>query len=498
MAKRSKLQGVNRRSLLTGIGLGAGAAGLSALEPARAELLPQGKRTEKHDVIVIGMGMAGTAAALQAKLDRADVVVLDKMSELDTGGNSRLAGGLFITPREDSAQAKQDYYDGLLKQTQGRGNKNVFRLMTDHSAEGVAWLKEQGVQFNPMAPEPPFPVGSYTVSPGLFRGMPIALPALRRRFTTLGGKIVYQAKARQLIMDNDGRVVGVRAVGGDGVVDYLANAVVVTAGGYAANKFILEEFVDPNADVMMVRGAKWATGDGLLMAREAGAGVSGMAGVASLHVAAVSPKEPAAGQPANGVPYFLGINRDGKRYIDESKGYVANGKAALKQPGQTVALIFDSEIAKIQEGPAIAIAAFKNVNLPIIEADTLEELATKIQVPPAQLVATVKAFNDAVKDGKALTADPPKATLAYKVQTPKFYAFYPLVPGITLTFGGLMINDNAQVLEPDGRVIAGLYAAGENAGAVYYDDYIGGGSLTNCLVMGRIAGAQAAKAKAPT
>jgi len=256
--------------------------------------------------------------------------------------------------------------------------------------------------------------------------------------------------------------------------------------------------VDPNADVMMVRGAKWATGDGLIMAREAGAGVSGMAGVASLHIAAVSPKEPAAGQPGNGVPYFLGINRDGKRYVDESRGYVAHGKAALKQPGQTVALIFDSEIAKIQEGPAIAIAAFKNVNQPIIEADTLEELAAKIQVPPAQLVATVKAFNDAVKDGKALGADPPKATLAYRVQTPKFYAFYPLVPGITLTFGGLMINDNAQVLEPDGRIIPGLYAAGENAGAVYYDDYIGGGSLTNCLVMGRIAGGQAVKVKTPT
>lgn len=497
MAERSKIQEFNRRSLLAGIGLGVGGVSLSALR-AHAELLPQGKRSEKHDVIVIGMGMAGTAAALQARLNGADVAVLDKMEELDTGGNSRLAGGLFITPREDSAQAKQDYYEGLLKQTQGRGNKNVFRLMTDHSAEGVGWLKEQGVEFTPMAPEPPFPVGSYTVSPGLFRGMPIALPALRRRFTTLGGKIVYQTKAKQLVMDNDGRVIGVRAVGADGVIDYIASAVIITAGGYAANKLILEEFVDPNADVMMVRGAKWATGDGLLMAQEAGAGVSGMAGVASLHIAAVSPKEPAAGQPGNGVPYFLGINRDGKRYVDESKGYVANGKAALKQPGQTVALIFDSEIAKIKEGPAIAIAAFKNVDLPIIQADTLEALATKIQVPSAQLVATVKSFNDAVKDGKAPNADPPKATLAYKVQTPPFYAFYPLVPGITLTFGGLMINDNAQVLEPDGRIIPGLYAAGENAGAVYFDDYIGGGSLTNCLVMGRIAGAQAAKAKAPT
>jgi succinate dehydrogenase/fumarate reductase flavoprotein subunit len=493
MLKPNKAGRLSRRNLLMGIGIGA--ASLSALKPAQAGLLPAGRRSEKHDIVVIGMGMSGTAAALQAKLEGADVIVLDKMPEGTTGGNSRLAGGMFITPLEETPQAKQNYYNGLLKQTQGRGNTDIFRLLMDHSTEGVAWMKEQGVKFNEMIPEPPFPVGTYIPSPGLFQGMPTTLTTLRSRFTALGGKIVFETKAKQLIIDNRGIVVGVRALGSDGVVDYLANAVIITTGGYAANKFILEEFVGQNADAMMVRGVKTATGDGLLMGQEAGAGVSGMAGITSLHVAAVSPVAPAAGQPGSGVPYFLGINRDGKRYVDESKGYVAHGKAAMNQPGEKVALIFDSEIAKIKEGPVIAIAAFKNAGLSIVEADTLEQLATKIEAPPAQLVATVKAFNDLVKDGKALDASPPKATLAFKVQTPKFYAFYPLVPGITLSFGGLMINSNAQVLEADGRVIGGLYAAGENAGAPYYDDYIGGGSLTNCLVMGRIAGRQAAQEK---
>lgn len=493
MSKAKKAARVSRRNVL--MGLGVGAASLSALKPAKAEILPAGRRSETHDVIVVGMGMSGTAAALQARLDGADVIVLDKMPDSTSGGNSRLAGGMFIVPPEDTPQAKQNYYNGLLKQTQGRGNTEIFRLLMDHSAEGVAWMREQGVTFNAMVPEPPFPVGTYIPSPGLFQGMPTALSVLRSRFNSLGGQIAFETKAKQLILDSYGKVVGVRALTSDGVVDYLANAVIITAGGYAANKFILEEFVGQNADAMMVRGSKTATGDGLLMGQEVGAGVAGMAGIASLHVAAVSPVAPAEGQPANGVPYFLGINRDGKRYVDKSRGYVAHGKAALNQPGQTVALIFDSEIAKIKEGPAIAIAAYKNAGLSIMEADTLEQLAAKIGAPPAQVVATVKAFNDTVKDGKALDANPPKATLAFKVQTPKFYAFYPLVPAITLSFGGLLINTNAQVLEPDGRVIAGLYAAGENAGAVYYDDYIGGGSLTNCLVMGRIAGRHAAQAK---
>ena len=93
---------------------------------------------------------------------------------------------------------------------------------------------------------------------------------------------------------------------------------------------------------------------------------------------------------------------------------------------------------------------------------------------------------------RAFSSAPWRATLAYKIEKPKFYAFYPLVLGITLTFGGIAINSNGQALEPDGSVIAGLFAAGENAGAVFYDDYFAGGSLTNCLVMGRIAGRQAA------
>ncbi len=178
MSKLKNTGHLNRRNVLMGIGIGA--ASLSALKPARAGLLPTGRRSEKHDIVIIGMGMAGTAAALQARLDGAEVLVLDKMPAATTGGNSRLAGGMFITPPEDTAQAKQSYYDALVKQTQGRGNTDIFRLLMNHSAEGVAWMRDQGVKFNPMIPEPPFPVGTYIPTPGLFQGMPTALAALAR------------------------------------------------------------------------------------------------------------------------------------------------------------------------------------------------------------------------------------------------------------------------------------------------------------------------------
>lgn len=483
---------VNRRGLLAGFGLGAAAAGLSSVRRAKAELLPKGRETEAHDVVVIGTGMSGTAAALQAKLDGADVIVLEKMAENHSGGDSRLAAGLFVVPNADTSEAKQQYFEDFTRKSQGRGNLDIYRILAEQVLGGVAWMKEHGAQFLPPAPEAPYRVSVFTAAPGAYVGMPSLLGTLRQRFVSLGGKVVYETKAKQLIMDERGAVAGVRAVGPRGVVDYTAKAVIIAAGGYSGNSLILEEFVDPNAGAMMVRGVKWATGDGQLMAQEAGAGLVNMGGLTSLHIAAVNQKETAAGNPFAALPYCLGINRDGRRYIDESRGYVANGKAALKQPGQTVALIFDEEIRKLPDVVS-SLTVFERLKLPVIEAGTIEELAAKISVPPAQLAATVKQFNDAVKDGKALDADPAKATLAYKISTPKFYAFFPLVPGITLTFGGIMIDTATQVLETDGRVIPGLYAAGEGAGGLFYDDYIGGGSLANCLVMGRIAGSQAAK-----
>ncbi|MEI7639333.1 MAG: FAD-binding protein, partial [Syntrophus sp. (in: bacteria)] len=166
----------------------------------------------------------------------------------------------------------------------------------------------------------------------------------------------------------------------------------------------------------------------------------------------------------------------------------------MKQPGQTVALIFDEEIKK-QPGVAASVKQFEGLGIDIVSADSVSELATKIGVPATALEKTIADFNAAVKDGKAPDAQPAKAAFAYKIEKPKFYAFYPLSPGITLTFGGIKTNEKAQAQESDGKIISGLYASGECAGGLYYEDYIGGASLANCLVMGRIAGQQAAVTK---
>ena len=452
--------------------------------------LPRSTRTENCRVLVVGSGLAGLAAALQARLEGASVVVLEKTDEARSGGNTRLAGGTIAVPCGSGPREKAAYVEDLVAKAGGRCNREVIEALAADALDGLSWLAAHGARIDPATPIAPYRVNAAHIAPAQFVGMPAFLDALRSSFLSMDGAIAHETKAKQLILSGQGRVCGVRAVDRDGVVDYLADSTVLATGGYAANRELLESFVDPNAGAMVLRGASWLTGDGLLMAREIGAGLTHMGGLASLHVAAVSPENPRYGIPDHAVPYCLSVNLEGRRFHDESRGYVANGKALLKQPAQRAALVFDEKI-KQQPRVSKSLATFRRLGLPVIEADSLAELASRMNVPPARFLRTVEEFNAAVEDGRALSADPPKAALAHKVMTPRFYAFCPLIPGITSTFGGLMINSDAQVLEADGRILPGLYAAGEVTGGLFCDDYIGGSALANCMVMGRRAGARA-------
>lgn len=485
---------ITRRQFLKRTGIGMGAVVLSQSSLAESSQLPKGISQEKHDVVVIGTGLAGLATAIEASESGAKVLVLEKVSRDKSGGNSRLSAGIIATPSENTKEAKDGYYEDFMKKSMGKGDPELTRLLADQVLGGVDWLRAQGMEFTP-----PISVtglrGKWVVAaPGIFKGMPKAIEKLLEVSEKRGVKIAYEAKAKDLIMDSKGRVVGVKAIDKSGIKDYMAESVVIASGGYSANKEILELWVDHDADEMMVRGVSWCTGDGIKMAHKAGASLVNMGGMASVHVAGVSPKNTAAGNPFIAVPLCVAINKEGKRFVDESKGYVVLGKGAMKQPGQKVALVFDEELKKTP-GVSTAFKLFQGLGIEMIEADTIEDLASKIGAPAAALKVTLDEFNNAIKDGKALDIKPAKGANAFKIITPKFYAFYPLVPGITLTMGGIKINANARVLESDGRAIPGLYAAGESVGGIFYDDYWGGGSLARCVVLGRIAGKNAASHK---
>lgn len=480
----------NRRNMMLAAGASAGLAGLAGVTRAEAALLPDAPRTEEFDVVVIGSGMAGCAAALAAVSAGARAVVIEKASEGRMGGNSMLAGGSFAVPLGDDEASRQAYVEDYEKYCQGRGNSAIFRLMAQNGLADLAWLSDNGIALLEPEARPPNRIATIQAAPASFAGMPRLFRAIRSRIEALGGRFVFDTKAHQIIFDETGKAAGVRARARNGLVDYRGRSVVIAAGGYAGNTAMLEAYSDPNAGAMMVRGISWATGDGVIMAQQAGAGLKGLGGLMALHVAAVDGVETAAGQPGRLVPYSLSINREGNRFVDESLGYVNHGKAVLEQPGQMTSLVFDQAIR--EEAGEGVISTFTRLGRPVHQADTLDELARLIGVPVDTFTATVEAFNAAVEGETAPSATPPKAALARRIAQPPFYACSPLVPGITLTFGGIMVDDETRVLEADGRVIPGLFAAGENIGGTFFHDYIGGGALANALVTGRIAGTQAA------
>jgi flavocytochrome c len=479
---------LNRRSMLAA--LGTGAVGLAAAGSAQAAILPEPETRESYDVVIIGSGMAGCAAALEAASKGKRVVMLEKMQENRMGGNSLLAGGGFSLPLEDTQSARDAYVEDYEDYCLGRGNSTIFKLMADNIVQDLGWLQSHGIALNPPSPWPPSRIKMIIASPGFFAGMPSLFRRMKERLREIDVALRFDTKARQLIVDGSGKMAGVRAQTPRGIVDFRGDAVIIATGGYAGNTQMLEAFSDPNAGAMMVRGVNWATGDGLMMAQAAGAGIKGMGGLMALHIAAVDPVETAAGQPAAVVPHAISINREGKRFIDESLGYVMHGKAVLNQPGQTTTLIFDDK-GREKAGQGV-IDTFTRLGLKVYKADTIAEIAREVGAPVEEFVKTVDAFNAASDGETAPNVDPPKLKLAAKIDKAPFFAVHGLSPGITLTFGGIMINDRAQALEPDGRVIPGLFAAGEGAGHPFHHDYIGGGSLTNCLVMGRIAGREAA------
>ena len=454
--------------------------------------LPQSSRTLNWDVIVVGSGLAGLAAGLEASGAGVKTLMLEKTDEASCGGNSRLAGGAIAVPRGSDAVSIGNYVEDFMAKAGGRCNRAIVETLANNALADLDWMGSLGADFDPSTPNLPYRVDAAHVSPAQFLGMPLMLRALRSRFVSMGGHVAFETKARQLILNEKGNVCGVRVIDRTGVVDHLADAVVIATGGYTGNRELLESFVDPNAGGMSVRGVHWATGDGLLMAREIGAGLTHMGGLASLHVAAVHPTQPAQGIPDRSVPYCVSINLEGRRFHDEAQGYVANGKAILKQPGQRIALVFDEVISK-EHRLGISIATYKRLGIPLIEANSLEDLATQMGMPVPQFEQTIAEYNAAISNQQALSVSPPKTALALPIQSPKFYAFFPLIPGVTSCFGGVLTDERSRACEADGRIIHGLFVAGEAMGGVFYDDYIGGSALANCIVMGRVAGKEATR-----
>ena len=480
-----------------------------------------------RNVLVVGAGNAALCAAIAAAEAGARVTVLERAPEAARGGNSAFTGGAFRTVYEgvediahlvpDLTEQERDssdfgrydaekFYLDLCELSGYRADPLLIDILVQQSLPTLSWMRDQGVRFLPAYGRQSFKVdgrnifwGGLTVETA---GGGVGLvDALFRRAQALGVAILYDHKVEHLIGNRHG-IEGV-IVNGKAL---HADAVVLAAGGYHANAEWRVRTLGQGWDLAKVRGSRYNTGNVIQAAFAIGARSHGnWSGCHSVFFDAGAEDFGNIAMINQQKNYFtLGIvvNRNGERFFDEGSDfrnytYSKMGAAILRQPGGTGWQLFDAQSIPILPDEYRVPRAAR------FESDTLEGLAAKLEgIDRDAMLRTIAEFNaavdedvpfnPAVKDGRGtrgLAIN--KSNWARALREPPFVA-YEVTCGITLTFGGLAIDEQARVQSEEGEAIAGLYAAGELVGGLYYDRYPGGAGLTSGAVFGRIAGAHAA------
>jgi tricarballylate dehydrogenase len=455
-----------------------------------------------HKLVVVGHGAAGLAAALSATEQArsrglpVDITVLEKSREADAGGNTSCSPSnmrLEATDRIDP-----DFEADMLAASGGRGDRNYFRALADNAVETVGWLQSHGVEF--VSPPYYLSVGPARIQPVGSGGAIVA--KLREAAKRAGAKISYETQAIRLAMA-ERRVRGVEILSSDGVASTLdADAVILACGGFQGNPAMMRAHFGPAAETIRLisPGTRFDTGDGIRMAIEQGASISGDWN--GMHIEPIDPRSKNSAPVVLVYPYGIVVDQQGHRFFDEGGGLMHETWEVLARdihfarPNSIAYAILDAKLFEI-EGYARAIRS----EVPPYRSDTIEGLAAQIGISARNLSATIDAFNaaaggdaarfDATRcDGLAAagTLKPPKSNWARAIDKPPYLA-YPLIGAIAYTFGGLATNQRAEVLGERGP-ISGLYAAGETTGH-FYGTAPNSVAVLRALVFGKIAGHEA-------
>ncbi|MGI6038385.1 MAG: flavocytochrome c [Limnochordia bacterium] len=447
-------------------------------------------QTVEVDVVVIGGGGAGLSAANAAAEGGASVILLEKMPFL--GGSTILSGGAIsfagtdLQKERGIVDSNELYYEEMLRE--GR-NKNIPALVQTYIDEQLAtyyWLVDQGVEFVDVGQG-----GGMSVARAHYVNTVQFINALAASAESKGVDIQKNTTAVQLLTKPGTKeVVGVLAEKDGQEITYLARkGVVLASGGFGRDAGLLEKFVPVMAGAMGMVGAG-CTGDGLRMAWNLGADIYD-----TPYIKATFGMHPEGKTIADlALTYYSGaiiVNQNGERFVDESINYKAVGDAALAQPGAIAYQIWDEKIrAEAMKDPLTPLRDLEAKGM-VYKADTLEELAALIDVPAENLEATVARYNNHVEQG--IEPDFGRTSLnagsgtPVKINEGPFYAF-PSTGVIFGTYGGILIDSAARVIDVYGEVIPGLYAAGEVTGGLHGAGYMTGTAVGKAVVFGRIAG----------
>ena len=466
-----------------------------ALKKAAREL----PKTSNYDVVVIGAGGAGFSAAITAKNAGANVVLLEKMPAV--GGNSLISGAEmnvaknWVQPKlginDDSPELHaQDTFKG----GDGKGDMKVINVMTHEALDAAKWCRDYlGVRFED---DNLFFFGGHSRKRAL---IPVGhtgtefIAKFQAKADELGIPVITNMKAEELIKDKDGRVVGVKATM-DGS-EYTFNAkggVVLATGGFGANPEMVKKYNPKIDERFKTTDAPGTTGEALYMAERAGAQLVNMGYIQTYPIC----------DPISGAIELIAdarfdgaimLNQEGKRFVEELQRRDVLSEAILNQTGRYCWVLWNDKIGSISntvKAHANEYEAFTKQGI-MTTCDDLKCIADFTKIPFDQLRKTVKRVSDMA--GKGNDKDFNHRSGLVDMQQGKYYVIK-AVPSTHHTMGGVRINEKAEALTAEGKVIPGLWAAGEVTGVTHGTNRLGGNAYTDIIVFGRIAGEAAAKA----
>lgn len=403
------------------------------------------------DIAVIGGGNAALCAAIAALREGASVKIFEAAPKFYRGGNTRHTRNMrcahdtathFLT----GPYTEAEFYDDLIRVTQGNTVENMARLMIHQSKEILDWISEQGVGFQPSLGGTLSLGSTNSFFLGGGRGM---LNALYRTAEGLGAQVSYDSEIVGLdIKDGVFRAAQVRHNGD--VRSISASAAIMAAGGFESNIQWLKQSWGDAAENFLIRGTPYNTGTVLKLLFDSG--VDEIGDPTQCHAVAIDARSPRFDggiiTRLDCVIFGIVVNREAKRFYDEGedlwpKRYAIWGRLIAAQPGQIAYIVFDAKSRHM----------FMPSLYPPFEAPSITELGAKLGLDSATLDATVNAFNASVRPGtfddtilddcRTEGITPPKSHWARKLDTPPYYA-YPVRPGITFTYLGARANEDAR------------------------------------------------------
>jgi len=458
------------------------------------------------DVVVVGGGGAGLAAAISAAQQDVKVVVVEKLDIL--GGSTNVSEGALnaVDPKRQGAQGIEDSVETFINTTYEGGHKvgnmDLIKYLCENSMSAVEWLESVGVEFSDTIGSATGSLGNRSHYPAAMKSGNCYIQVFEKVLGDMDNVTILTGTEAKELITSKGAVTGVKATGKDGeaVTVKAKNGVVIATGGFGANKELLGESntgVWSHVDVTKLGCTNMnlsAQGDGIKMAQAIGASVIGMSDI-QLHP---------CGTPGTGLMENIRtsgynrifVNTKGDRFVNEGAGRDTLAQAILDQEGQTYWIVvnnvrFPSRDWVDAYGGTIAGMVTQGV---VVEADTLEELAEKTGMDAAKLQASVDTHNAVTRGEKEDELGFKPSASEVELTTGPWYACKK-VPTVHHTMGGLEINTKTQVLNTEGKVIKGLYAAGEVTGGIHGSNRLGGNAIADCMTYGRAAGANAAAGK---